>query len=419
MKNKMLTAIISGTLAIVLLFASITTFAMSISSASYAEYLSAEKSITKFYTNDLGFVFYIDEVSGYLYKLDLKTKESVLILQSQVKENIEYGDRVYCILENNNVVSIKYDGTGLKTLYQNNIAIKNLWTDGEALFFQKGNSICRYHIQSKTLDILVTSENIVYFRPFTNLEVKWTEYTDEWIEYIESDKYVEDSFALYGTYIGFEGEMITYKSYDDSSKRIINLDQEIEFVDSKFSLSSIKEIPRAVSVNRGKIIPLEEYPVGSYFSDTLTNPCTCNPHGSNYCPISGSCGCRAGINRTGGSCIQCIGFVYTAYRTIWDQPTADFSTFVTETPSVSFTDNSYGLAQLKTFFESLDWGSMTIAPKKGGGQHAYMIAYVDGDRVAVYDANVNSKCDICYRFVSFEYLHETYASFGYIYQRPN
>lgn len=383
--------------------------------SSYGAYISTEKEISKDYTLDLGFAFRIDDTTGYLYKFDINTDLERLFLQQQVLENIEYDGRVYCILSNNSIISIKYDGSDLEKHYQGDTEIKNLWTDGIALFFQQGDSICRYHIPSKTLDILVTAENITYFRPITNLKIEWSEYTDEWISYVNSDNYVEDGFALYGMYPGFEGEQIVSKTYDDSNKTIAVLNREMEFADAEYSLDSIKATPVSVSVSRNRGIPLSEYPVGSYFSDSKTAECTCH---DGTCSSTGSCNCAVGRNRSGGSCIQCVGFAYTAYRTLWNRPTANFSTFVTETPSVSFSTSSSDLAALKSFFESLDTGTMMIAYKRNGGQHAFMVAYTEGNNVAVYDANVNANCDICYRFVSAQYLQSTYSTFDYIYQAP-
>lgn len=417
MKKKALLTLVSSALAIVIVFASISTFALqpSIFNSSYGEYFSTEKPITKFYTVDLGFVFYIDEVSGYLYRLELDTEESTLLLDVPVKENIEYGDRVYCILQNNQIVSLKYDGSGGQKLYQGNAEIQNLWTDGEVLFFQQGNSICRYHIPSKNLDVLVTAENITYFRPITNLRIEWSEYTDEWISYVNSEKYVEDGYALYGEYPGFEGERLIAKSYNDSNKSITVLNREMELVDSAYSIDSVKDIPVSVSNGTRSGIPLSAYPVGSYFSESRTTECTC--HNDN-CYLDGSCDCEVGRNRSGGNCIQCVGFAYTAYRTYWHQPTANFDTFVTETPSVSFTTSSSDLVALKSFFESLDTGTMMIGYKRDGSQHAFLVTYTSGDNVAVYDANVGGNCKIAYRFVTVQYLQSTYHTFDYIYQAP-
>ena len=62
-----------------------------------------------------------------------------------------------------------------------------------------------------------------------------------------------------------------------------------------------------------------------------------------------------------------------------------------------------------------------IGRKRGGDtddEHAFVVTYVDGGRVAVYEANVGDNCEISYRFVSVAYLQGAYEFFYYIYQEP-
>ncbi|MBQ2915752.1 MAG: hypothetical protein IJE51_03070 [Clostridia bacterium] len=420
MKEKVLTIIVSSALAIVILLASITTLALqpSMINTSYNEYLSVERPISRFYTIDLGFVFYIDEESGYLYKLDLETDESTLLLETAVKENIEYGDRVYCILQNNKIVSLKYDGSDLQNHYQGNAEVKTLWTDGEALFFQHGNSICRYHIPSKILDTLVTSNYISNFKPITNLEIAWSEYTIEWLKYYHSEEYDPDAFAMYGMYPGFGSEITTTKIYDDETNSIYNSSYKLSSLNTSSYNNSVYSTPTSVIINN-KTVPLNEYPVGNFFSDSKEEECTCNPHSASVCPFTGTCGCEFGYNPSYGKCIMCVGFAYTAYREIWD---IEGTNFPSRENDFSFSNNSWGIYQLGMFFGETSVGSVMLPQDRGGeygrDQHAFVLTKVTSDGIWIYHANVNSKCDIQHDYKSYEELAEVYGMMAWIYEAP-
>ena len=297
--------------------------------------------------------------------------------------------------------------------------MENLWSDGEALFFKQGDSICRYHISSNTLDTLVSNDNISYFRPITNLKVEWTQYSEDWISYVNSDKYNPNAYAEYGYYPGYgsnENATTLYMYNDETGISSLVTDENIDLISQVSTYATSN--PTSVTIN-GKSVPLSGLETTKYFNTYNSGNSACPSHGN--CS-AGFCSCRTGLNRSGGDSIWCVGFAYHAYRTIWNNPYGTYSNFTAESSGLSFSNNSWGVYQVSTFFAQLDVGAMMIAQDRGGtytvDQHAFVVTHIDGNGVWLYHANVGGNCKIAHTSITYENLVAQYESFGWVFDAP-
>lgn len=416
--------IIGATFVIIAAFilTAITSFALNESKTEdskdpvYDEYFSSEKV----FVNDCkGFgydncYFYSDDSAVYM--VDIKLRSEKKIYNASVSECYADREYLYCI-DGNNIIRIEIKSGKAALFLTESNDVSCLYASDNLLYYVVGGKyICRYFIPSNKRDVLVEDTDIAYIKPFSNYYIEWSNRTEKWSAYINSDLYDENEFSLTGHYSGYDEDdgFVIYKSFDWKNKDVC----EITNIHYEFETRS-SDVSTSVTINN-KTVPLSSYPTTHYFSISGASPCSCHSTcGNTY----NSCDCKTGINRSGGYCKQCVGFAYTAYRTIWGV-TGTGSSFTSESSGLSNVSNSTtGLNQLTSFFSNLDIGSMMIATKRdGSGQHAFVLTnYVSAVNIVwLYDANGtgNADCDIAHRAFSMQEILTKYSSFGWVFEAP-
>lgn len=179
---------------------------------SYKEYFSKaykfEDTSNQYYPEDT--IFYENkDIGSYLMKEELSTNTHSVVLYENTRSHQLYKDRIYCIINDNQVVSINLDGMDLKYIYKDDEKISDLYVNDELLFFTKNNSIYRYYIPSETLDLLCTVNNMSYYEPLSNIEVIFYILKIDLLP--EHGISQEEQDSLYDDYIGLKYNSNTEK----------------------------------------------------------------------------------------------------------------------------------------------------------------------------------------------------------------
>ena len=135
------------------------------------------------------------------------------------------------------------------------------------------------------------------------------------------------------------------------------------------------------------VLPISEYPVGSYFSESGK---ACTHH--NNCSWTGSCGCRSYNNS-----IQCMGFANYVFKQVTGTDCVD-SNSVGGLSNISATS-------LKNYFSHLTVGSHFRYMGTNGIPHSFIITGITSNGVSVYEANyASNNCVVGRRTITYSTL---------------
>lgn len=155
--------------------------------------------------------------------------------------------------------------------------------------------------------------------------------------------------------------------------------------------------------------PFNDFPSNSsYFTK---NGSACTDHHVKYngdYHISSSCNCRG----YGGVGYQCMGFAYYA-----SDRYAHINGTATYRPATSSSDrlsdrSITSTTQLRNYFSSLAKGAYVryegVTETGDPKGHSIVVVLASASGVYVYDCNLNGRCDVQYRFITYQYILDNY-----------
>lgn len=172
-------------------------------SAEAAEVFSYEKYFAKereFKDESIGYThdYYIYYCNTWLYRQDARTWKTKVLLKEKTTYVYPFRNIVYCVINDSQIITIDCNGNNKKLIYDAKIPIDVFFGNESIFFFSSGNDIYRYHLQSDTLELILSEEHF-FFEPLSNdrlllhkniLSNADEEYTDSSItyEYVISKK---------------------------------------------------------------------------------------------------------------------------------------------------------------------------------------------------------------------------------------
>lgn len=308
-------------------------------------------------------------VPNYTYLKDFETGEIRLLIADETTEIDECGDRLYAIVDGNTIVSVLLDGTDYREIYSSPEShLWSLYSSPDTLLFICDETVYMLDLDTEVATAYGEFVGIKFLYPISDQRFAWTAHDNETYEY-NTWKRTNTRIAFNSLFPGSESELLPNMLLAD--------------------LAVINAVP-------AQSLPLSEYPVGSYFSNSGR---ACTHHGSG-CDYYGSCGCKSYANS-----IQCMGFaryVYTKYAHMgsWSANASH------ESGSRSLGSGS----QAKAFLQSLTVGSYIRLASSNNNGHSVILMGTSSTGVTVYEANYDMQCGVGTRTLSYATFASQYPT---------
>lgn len=361
-------------LALIMIFSA---SSISFAADSYTEYFSEER---EFSVNDDTYngstYFYSDEETGYLYSRNVDTEEIKLIYAQNVTEHYLWGENLFCVVNGKNIVKITVTGQNPLTIFSTEKEIEQLYVNNDLIFYLSDNSIYRYHVESKTNDLMVSDEKISFFYPYSNIAVEYDN----------------------------GGETPTIKKINGKQRSETTLDQYtyIKNIDQRAT------VVNSVTVH-GKTVPYNNFSDGTYYNKT-GKKCSCHIEDKYTCQNGYGCDiCMVITDGTNGDAMQCHALGCQTYKNIWGS-------------YINYNNDSTRLintsARAKEEFQSIPSGSMVRVhtSASSGANHTIIVADVTQTGATIYEANYAGYCIVSMKFFTFSELSSRYYKIEYSYE---
>lgn len=185
--------------------------------------------------------------------------------------------------------------------------ISNLFVSEECMYYLCNGSVVKYTFSDEASQCILSNPQIKAFVP-ENGDIYW----------LKEKPAMSQSRKSYA-YEGTEEENINYDCYlyssENGTNTVANLSQAIS-KESVTDYSGLDSLALSVEVG-GVKIPTEEYPVGSYFTDSGM---PCSDHGTGVCGWESEelCNCKAFHNGVSLNAVQCYGYARYIYYSCFD-----------------------------------------------------------------------------------------------------
>ena len=354
---------------------------VSFAADNYTEYFSEEREfVVSENILDPSTYLYSNEITGYLYSYNIDTNEEKLIYPKSVTTHYIWDGYIYCIIDGKSIVKITVTGQNPQTILVSDEDIEQLYVNDDLIFYLSNNSIYRYHIESKTTDLMISDTKISFFYPYSNITIEY-----------------EDG-----------GENPTIKMINGKQRSTALLNQ----------YTYIKNIEqRATVVNsaivHGKNIPYGNYSNGKYYNNSNNNnsPCSCHTDSTKpyKCSVGYNCDmCIVIEDGTNNSAMQCHALGCQTYKNIWQS-------YVNYNGSSRLINNS---VRAKSEFQKIPSGSMVRVhtSSTSGANHTIIVADVTSTGATIYEANFSGYCIVSMKHFTFSELSSRYYKIEWSYE---
>lgn len=337
-------------------------------------------------------------VPGYLYLANMETNQVFKLIEEAVSEHECSGEYVYAITASHSIIRVDYSGNGYTVLYESvSENLKALEYEDRMLYFADGDLITKLNTQTGITAVILQMENIVKIFPYKEGHLLLTDDAGQHIEY--------DITTGAQTMVASEEELdaILYSS-------IMNLpppELEMTWMIPEPDASTQALVETYIS------LPMSEYPVGSYFTES-----------GNACVEHNSCKRYAKTN-------QCDGFAryvnehyyhvagsaqsepYSVYEDRM-APLEKYEEFEDETKFRYLCSYLVTGAYVRISKRSREADSYEAGFKEQGS-HSFVYISHDSNGVILYEANLDDKCGVSYKYQDFDdLLYRPLYFFGWV-----
>lgn len=304
---------------------------------------------------------------------DNETGETFRPVDESVNNFWRFEDILYINPYSNGIVKYDLNTNNLEVLFEEK-DISSLYLNPDIAFFVKDSEIHRFHLPSKTDEIIFSDARVVSCEPLSNMEVIIKMDNPEWLDYLSATGDYNDSANI--------PEYLWIK-YDITDKTQIPYEWE-----------------RVTATGPDIPMPRIDYGgwgLGSFFTETGKTDTNC--HLSGICSWSNKpkdCKCKLYKNS-----IQCMAYAHY----VFDQSRAGTwgsgynRTLQLDNSSPSATEQSY--AKLDKLFRDINSGSDI----RIGGWHSFAFGNASNKTVYGYQVNFDeSSCKVTRAKFSYDYL---------------
>lgn len=137
----------------------------------------------------------------------------------------------------------------------------------EILFFAVGDSIYRYHVDSKIVDLIITDEDLIWFYPITAYTILYAKGSAD-IDGIICSTETDDTLTYY-----------YYNKLTNTANITTNPEHTISLTGYPGDYNILSINSRSSYIINGTSIPLNGYPIGSSFDDSFEGGTQCHGFG--------------------------------------------------------------------------------------------------------------------------------------------
>lgn len=287
--------------------------------------------------------------------------------------------------------------------------ISNLFVSEESMYYLCDGKVVQYKFSDGTEYCVLNNSQIKAFVP-ENGDIYWLK---EKPAMSQSSRHCSSD-----VYEGTEEEIINYDCFIYSSEKGTNTRTNLANAFLNGSAEDSADLDSlAMSVEVGGVkIPSEEFPIGSYFTDSGM-PCT--DHGTGSCGWESEeyCNCKAFHNGVSLKAVQCYGFArYIYYRCFNDigLSNSDLSTNIGSIEKGAVTEESF-----KALIQQAKPGAhLRVQYIKANGYsvstHSMVILDWNENGFSVCEANADGKCGVSVRKFNYSDFVSTLVSVNFL-----
>ena len=336
---------------------------------------------------------------GYLYVKDKTTGEIVQILPEKVLCFRETQEFLYCVTEDNLIKQVDYNGENAEVLYEASFGVlSELEYHAVNLFFIDGEYIVRFCLYTNEADVVADSSGIVSIYPYD---------MDKLLLTTENETYLVCDLVS-GTLAVMEDQNEAENIWAPS------------YVSMETADGGMSRISTYVQNGIDYSFPLDEYPVGSYF--TISGDACTDHSNKSITHYDGNCNCKVY-----GRASQCMGFAryasdryaHLTFKTSssngWLKQRGACAYINEKAPDE---DNLDTATAVREAFAKLTVGAYVRLNRLDGetrakdSGHSFVIVKFTSNGVITYDCNVKGQCDIS--LVERTYNSIANSSFAYV-----
>lgn len=299
--------------------------------------------------------------------------------------------------------------SGREVLLQSETELSNLFVSEENAYYLCGDSVVQYKISDGSETVIFSNAEMRSFVPKEN-GVYWLKEKP-----VQSQSHVSHSLKAYE---GTEEEILNFNCYsyssDDGTNTPANF-AEVISADSADDTNGVGSLALSVEIG-GVRIPTEEFPVGSYFTDSGLR---CTDHGTGSCGWENeeACNCKAFHNGVSLKAIQCYGYARYIYYTCFGE--LGFSDSATSTNLGSLGRGEVTQESFKALIQQARPGAhLRVQYITANGYsistHSMIILDSNENGFSVCEANADNKCGVSVRQIDYSTFVPTVVSVSFL-----
>lgn len=193
-----------------------------------------------------------------------------------------------------------------------------------------------------------------------------------------------------------------------TSESLTNPDYNLFYSsDNTTSTSYMPYITITYTISTTNGLPLDSYPVGSYFTDNK-EPCSHSDGDYSACSYTNESACNCKIY---DASIQCMAFAKFVYANYANMTESNFHTVYNNgTEKKNFNRSFSGSSSTaKNILQSLTPGSYVRFTRSSGYGHSVVIISTDTNGITVYECNNNRICDVGTRTIPYSTVANSFS----------
>lgn len=365
-----------------------------------------------------GMVVFADtENSGYLtLKNTFSGNKSVINNENASYINVIGNSIFYVTSDGNGHCIVKTNlSSDREILVISNEEIKNLFVSQESMYYLKGNSVIEYVFADSTESVVYSNPQMKAFVPEED-GIYWFKEKPE-----ESSVGTKYGVCCVDALEGTEDEPVDYDCYLFDPQLGKNVKTNINSAVQSDAAVNPDLSSLAVTAKIGDVsLPTDEYPVGSYFTDSGEG---CTDHRTGVCgwEAESLCNCKSSHNGVKLKSVQCFAFARYVYNECFGEigsVDSRTSTNIGTIPQGSVTEENFKAlirqtrpgAQIRVKYIKSD--GVTIST------HSMIILDWNDSGFSVLESNVDGKCGVGVRRIAFSQYLPTVLKVEYL-MMPN
>ncbi|WP_143008036.1 hypothetical protein [Acetanaerobacterium elongatum] len=186
---------------------------------SYQEYFSKTrkfKSETQskeydkyaYYINSEAYIHHKDIRENYLCRQEIDSGKYEAVISDEVSSFCFYKNgTILCVVNKAQIIQYDMEGNKLGLVFEAKEPISNLISSSELIFYFANKTIYRLYIPTQTLDVIYHNDDIVAYKPISNIEIQFEKDNPEWINYYNETNDVEGAMNMPRTFIYYYNAM--------------------------------------------------------------------------------------------------------------------------------------------------------------------------------------------------------------------